>query len=93
MVMPEYENTTQELYFTKDKTNVFWKDKKIIGADVSSFKALDFGYATDSKHVFYTTIILKGADTNSFKIYPHGVGDADSEDKNNKYFEGEKVIH
>ncbi|MBP6827157.1 MAG: DKNYY domain-containing protein [Saprospiraceae bacterium] len=90
-VMPEYKSTTQELYFAKDHARVFWKDQKVAGAAPSAFRAIDFGYATDGKHVFYQTAIVKDADPGSFKVYPHGVGNADAEDKNRKYSEGKKV--
>jgi len=91
MIMPEYENTTQYLYFARDTAHVYWKDKTIAKADPASFKAIDFSYGTDRNYVFYTTKIIKGADPTSFKVYPHGVGNADSEDKNNKYWEGKKA--
>ncbi len=91
MVMSEYKNTTQYLYFAKDNTNVFWENKKVAGADPATFKAIDFGYGTDHKHVYYHTAIVKDADPASFSVYPHGVGNADSEDKNQKYSEGKKA--
>ncbi len=91
MVSPEYAATTQELYFAKDNAHFFWKDTKVNGADAASFKAIDFAYATDGSHIFFKTVLIKDADPNSFKVYPHGVGDADAEDKNNKFAEGKKV--
>ncbi len=91
MILPEYENTTQHLYFAQDNNSVFWADKKVTGANPTTFKAIDFGYGTDGKHVYYHTNVVKDADPQSFKVYPHGVGNADSEDKNRKYSEGKKA--
>lgn len=86
--MPEAEESTADFYYAKDKVTVFWEDKKLPIADLSSFKVLGHGYAIDHEHVYYKTKIVQQADPNSFKIYPHGFGDADAEDKNNKYGEG-----
>ncbi|MEO6039954.1 MAG: DKNYY domain-containing protein [Saprospiraceae bacterium] len=91
VVLPGYENTTQESYFARDDRALFWKDKKIAGADPATFEALDFGYSMDRSHVFHHTALVKDADPGSFKVYPHGVGNADAEDKNRTYSAGKKA--
>ena len=92
VVVPGYENTTEELYFAKDDVHVFWKDKIVSGADPATFQAIEFGYGTDKNHVFYKTSIMQGADPKTFRVYPHGIGDANAEDKNNRYMEGKKCV-
>ncbi|MDJ1466227.1 DKNYY domain-containing protein [Cytophagaceae bacterium DM2B3-1] len=78
-------------YYAKDTTAIFWTNILLQEADPSHFQILELGYATDGKKVFYNGKIVKGADAASFKAYPHGVGDADAEDKHNKFYEGQIV--
>lgn len=81
----------EQFHYAKDKASVFIDDKKISGADVGSFKILTLGYAIDSKQVFYKTTLVKNASPASFKTYPHGYGDEDAEDANNKFLAGKRV--
>jgi hypothetical protein len=90
-VCKENELFTQDFYYAKDQTSVFWQDKKVKEADVDSFTPLGQGYGSDRVHVFYKAGIIKDADPTSFKVYPHGFGNADAEDTNNTYFEGIRV--
>jgi len=92
MIVPHDENSLDEFNYTKDKKNAFWKDKMLGELDISAFKALGLGYATDGKHIFYHAGIVKNADPVTFKVYENGNGDADAEDAKNKYLEGAKVV-
>ncbi|MEO5889323.1 MAG: DKNYY domain-containing protein [Ferruginibacter sp.] len=91
-VYKENDEVGHDVVFARDKSVVFMDDKKVKDAEVATFKVLGENYGSDSKYVFYKTRIVKGANPASFKVYPHDVGNADSEDATNKYHEGIKVV-
>lgn len=80
-----------DVNYAKDKHFVYMDDKKMKGLDITSFRVLGENYACDNQHVFYKTGIVKDADPATYNVYPHDMGDADSEDKSNKYHEGTRV--
>lgn len=90
-IFKENEEFIQDIEYAKDKNSIFCADKKLSQANVSTFKVLGQNYGSDNQHVFYKTKIVKGAEPNSFKVYPHDVGNADSDDVKNKYHQGIKV--
>lgn len=91
-VYEENDSLGHDVVFARDRKFVYIDDKKLSDADVTSFKVLGENYGSDNKHVFYKTNIVKGASPFSFKVYPHDVGNADSEDANNKYHQGKKIM-
>ena len=91
VVYKENDSFNDEFIYTKDNTSVFYNDKKLIGVDLATFKPLGNNYGCDNKHVFYKTAIMKNAQPANFKVYPHDIGDADAEDKMNKYNQGKRV--
>ncbi len=82
---------TQDDYYSSDKDNVYWLDKKLTNADRAHFKPLGHGYGTNGKQIFYKTSVMPQADPNTFKVYPHDVGDADAEDAATKYHSGKRI--
>lgn len=81
-----------DINYAKDRYFVFMDDKKMTDAEVSSFRVLGENYASDNRHVFYKAGIVKDADPGTYNVYPHDMGDADSEDNDNKYHEGTRVV-
>jgi hypothetical protein len=90
-MLPHVESLDDFIY-TKDNTHIFFNDKMFIEADIESFKVLGLGYAADKKHVYFCERIVKNADPATFKVFDHAYGDADSEDSDQKFLEGKKVI-
>lgn len=86
------ERNPEDFRHAKDKYSVFIDGQKIAGADVATFRILSLGYALDRNHVFYKTAVVKNANVATFKTYPHGFGDEDAEDANNKYLAGKIVV-
>lgn len=80
-----------DVNFAKDKHFVFMDDKKIKDAEVSSFRVLGENYGSDNLYVYYKTGIVKNADPVTYNVYPHDMGDADSEDAKYKYHEGRRL--
>ncbi len=85
------EDNREEFTYTKDKNQVFWENKPLIGASLASFKILGLGYATDGKLVFYHANIVKNADAASFKREENRYEDNDASDKNSKYLAGVRL--
>lgn len=91
-VFKENDDFTDEFCFTKDNAFVFFHDKKLSDADLTTFKPLGNNYGSDNQHVFYKTKIIKDAQSTSFKVYPHDVGDADAEEANGRYHKGKRLV-
>lgn len=90
-VYKENESFSQDVAYAKDNIFVYVDDKKLIDADVTTFKLLGENYGSDNKHVFYKTQMVNDANPATFNVNPHDVGDADAEDAANKFHEGTKV--
>ena len=88
-----------DYFYSKNNVSVFYKNKIIIGADLSTFKsigadgvfvmdAIERGYAKDKKHVYMNGKVIIGADPATFvstdRVYYW-------KDKNNQYLFGEKI--
>lgn len=92
IILPETDSlSSQEFYYAKDNKYIFWKDKKLSVTNPAAFKILGLGYATDGKHIYFKNLTMQQADVASFKVYPHGFGEADAQDKNNKYYAGART--
>lgn len=90
-VMEQDAMKTQEFYFARDKSHIYFKDKRLLSPDLVSFKIAGLGYAFDKSRVYYKERIVNGADSKTFTVYEHGFGEADSKDANNEYLEGRVV--
>lgn len=68
-------------FYLKDDKNVFFNDKKILGADANSFIALDKenGYAKDKNSVYYFGQKVEGADPKTFEVISDGEYSKDDE--------------
>jgi hypothetical protein len=53
--------------YCKDKKNVYYDGKKIIGASISDFEIISPEYAKDNKNVFYKNSIVEKANPKAFK--------------------------
>ncbi|MBC7848874.1 MAG: DKNYY domain-containing protein [Chitinophagaceae bacterium] len=91
IAIPLPENVSTDGYYATDTNAVYFKQYKLPGASIESFTIMNLGYSKDDKQVYFHSTQVVGADLQSFKTYPHGMGDADAEDKMGKYFEGKKV--
>lgn len=77
-------------FYLKDDKNVFFNDKKILGADANSFIALDKenGYAKDKNSVYYFGQKVEGANAKTFEVISDGEY---SKDDKNVYASGEVI--
>ena len=77
-------------FYLKDDKNVFFNDKKILGADANSFIALDKenGYAKDKNSVYYFGQKVEGANAKTFEVISDGEY---SKDDKNVYASGEII--
>ena len=77
-------------FYLKDDKNVFFNDKKILGADANSFIALDKenGYAKDKNSVYYFGQKVEGANAKTFEVILDGEY---SKDDKNVYASGEII--
>ena len=77
-------------FYLKDDKNVFFNDKKILGADANSFIALDKenGYAKDKNSVYYFGKKVEGANAKTFEVISDGEY---SKDDKNVYASGEII--
>ena len=55
--------------YSKDDVTVFFKNKKIIGADAASFQVLGNGYSKDKQAVYFESTKMPAADVASFGLY------------------------
>ena len=72
--------------FFKDKTGLYYKNRKIQNAEDSSFRIMNAYYAKDSKQVYYKGIPIKKADSKSFVIQE--TDSTDAADTNYYYYKG-----
>lgn len=87
----ENESSMGEIVYAKDKNRIYCNEQSFPGVDISSFRILNEKYTIDKNGVYYKMKLMPNADAASFKVYPHFLGNADAEDKNHKYGEGQKV--
>ena len=77
--------------YAKDKNGIYVNEKYFSETDVATFKILNEKYTLDKNGVYYHMKKVKNADPLSFKVFPHFMGNADAEDKNHLFGEGEVV--
>lgn len=87
----ENENSMGETVYAKDRNGIYVNDKHFAIADLKTFKILNEKYTLDKNGVYFKMKKVKNADPASFIVFPHFMGDADAEDKNNRYGEGKVV--
>ncbi|MDR7212488.1 DKNYY domain-containing protein [Flavobacterium piscis] len=71
ILYPEIDVETLELLnysFSKDKKNVYYDCKKIIGASPSGFEIIYDEYSKDHVNVYYKDAVVKGANPKTFKM-------------------------
>ena len=75
-----------ELY-TRDKNNIYYSDRKIIGADLSTFQIGSDGFSKDKNNIYLEGKRILGIDKDTVKIIelPY------IEDKNNVYYRNKKI--
>ena len=58
--------------FAKDERACYCQNKRLVGADPATFRALNYTYATDGTHVWCIAGKVKGADAASFTVCDDG---------------------
>ena len=91
---PQTYEVINQLY-SKDKNNIYFRGKKISGADKDTFEKIDkYNYSKDKNNIYYNDKKIEGADKNTFELtYDFGsvVNGYYSKDKNNVYYENKKL--
>jgi hypothetical protein len=75
--------------FYKDKTALYYKNRKIQGAEDSSFRILNADYAKNTERVYYKGKPVEKADSKSFVIKESDSTDA--ADNNYYYYKGKAI--
>ena len=85
---PQTYEVINQLY-SKDKNNIYYSDRKIIGADLSTFQRIDeYIYSKDKNNIYFRGKKISGADKDTFeKIDKYNY----SKDKNNIYYNDKKI--
>lgn len=76
-------------FFSCDKNSVYYRDKKVYGANAGTFKPLARGYGMDTEHIFFKNNVLLKADVHTFVVYKDNE-DYDASDKNYLYLQGRR---
>ena len=74
--------------WAKDKLNVWFKNRKIKGADPATFEVMENGYAKDKQYAFYYDTLLSGSDVLSFRVLSYFF----SKDKDMIWYQGKEVF-
>jgi len=85
---PQTYEVINQLY-SKDKNNIYYSDRKIIGVDLPTFQRIDeYIYSKDKNNIYFRGKKISGADKDTFeKIDKYNY----SKDKNNIYYNGKKI--
>ena len=85
---PQTYEVINQLY-SKDKNNIYYSDRKIIGVDLPTFQRIDeYIYSKDKNNIYFRGKKISGADKDTFeKIDEYNY----SKDKNNIYYNGKKI--
>lgn len=81
---PQTYEVINQLY-SKDKNNIYYSNRKIIGADLPTFQIGSDGFSKDKNNVYYENKKLKGIDVKTFKKISRLVDNFLIEDKNGFY--------
>ena len=91
---PQTYEVINQLY-SKDKNNIYYSDRKIIGVDLPTFQRIDeYIYSKDKNNIYFNDKKIEGVDKNTFELtYDFGsvVNGYYSKDKNNVYYENKKL--
>ena len=87
-----YDSQTYEVInqlYSKDKNNIYYSDRKIIGVDLPTFQRIDENiYSKDKNNIYFRGKKISGADKDTFeKIDEYNY----SKDKNNIYYNDKKI--
>ena len=85
-----YDSQTFEVInklYTRDKNNIYYSDRKIIGADLSTFQIGSDGFSKDKNNIYFGGKKILGVDRDTIKIIelPY------IKDKNNVYYGNKKI--
>ena len=85
---PQTYEVINQLY-SKDKNNIYYSDRKIIGVDLPTFQRIDeYIYSKDKNNIYFRGKKISGADKDTFeKIDKYNY----SKDKNNIYYNDKKI--
>ena len=85
---PQTYEVINQLY-SKDKNNIYYSDRKIIGVDLPTFQRIDENiYSKDKNNIYFRGKKISGADKDTFeKIDKYNY----SKDKNNIYYNDKKI--
>lgn len=85
---PQTYEVINQLY-SKDKNNIYYSDRKIIGVDLPTFQRIDeYIYSKDKNNIYFRGKKISGADKDTFeKIDEYNY----SKDKNNIYYNDKKI--
>ena len=85
---PQTYEVINQLY-SKDKNNIYYSDRKIIGVDLPTFQRIDeYIYSKDKNNIYFRGKKISGADKDTFeKIDEYNY----SKDKNNVYYRNKKI--
>lgn len=67
------------------------RTRRLSGADLASFKALESGYALDAAQVYWEGQAMQGADAASFTLLSPSTSEADARDAKRQYLRGRPV--
>ena len=85
---PQTYEVINQLY-SRDKNNIYYDNKKIEGADLSTFQRIDeYIYSKDKNNIYFRGKKISGVDKETFeKIDKYNY----SKDKNNIYYDNKKI--
>ena len=85
---PQTYEVINQLY-SRDKNNIYYDNKKIEGADLSTFQRIDeYIYSKDKNNIYFRGKKISGVDKETFeKIDKYNY----SKDKNNIYYDDKKI--
>ena len=85
---PQTYEVINQLY-SKDKNNIYYSDRKIIGVDLPTFQRIDeYIYSKDKNNIYFRGKKISGTDKDTFeKIDEYNY----SKDKNNIYYNDKKI--
>ncbi|MBK6628639.1 MAG: DKNYY domain-containing protein [Flavobacteriales bacterium] len=87
----ENERSSGEVLYAQDTGHIYVNDMPFEGVDRATFRILDEKYTVDINGVYFRMQRVHGADPLTFKVYPHYLGEADAEDKDHRYGDGNVV--
>jgi len=92
-LLTKYHEKKGTSVYGKDKNNIFYYGKIVLGANPTNFQILEDGYATDNNNIFFLGKKIDDADASSFEIISDSNRKSpyDAQDKYYKYKNGDKI--